>query len=124
MSEYVQHITLCDRCRAEEQGEKLPFFPYVTLIDKETGASNVVRLMFPGVFWGGADLAMTCGWQEFDYGHACPDCVRLEAEEDAFNNAEGTVSGAIRESQLPGADANVEEELTWTGKVPGGTDAS
>jgi hypothetical protein len=102
MSEYVQHITLCDRCRAGEQGEGLPFYPYVTLMDRETGNSNTVRMALHGVFWGGADLAMELGWKEFDYGHACPDCVTLEEEEANFNGAEGTVSGPLRESQLPG----------------------
>jgi hypothetical protein len=102
MSEYVQHITLCDRCRAGEQGEGLPFYPYISLIDRDTGNSSIVRLALPGIFWGGADLAMELGWKEYDYGHACPDCVHLEEEEDAFNNGNGTVSGAIHESQLPG----------------------
>ena len=102
MAEYVQHITLCDRCRAGEQGESLPFHPYVTLVDENTKQRNAVKLLFNGVFRGGFDLAMLFGWEERDYGHICPLCVSAEKEENDFNNEEGTISGALREDQLPG----------------------
>ncbi len=104
MSEYVQHITLCDRCRAGEQGEGQLFYPFIKLMDKDTGKTNNVMLKVRGVFRGAFDLAATMGWDERDYGHICPECVEEEAQEDAFNGAEGTVTGAIYDTQLPGAD--------------------
>jgi len=104
MSEYVQHITLCDKCRAGEQGEGLLFHPFIKLMDKDTGKFSNVMLMFPGVFRGAADLAFTMGWDERDYGHICPACIEEEQEDENFNGAEGTVTGALYEKQITGED--------------------
>jgi hypothetical protein len=102
MAEYVQHITLCDKCRAGEQGEGQLFFPFVKIIDRESGKSSNMLLVVPGVFRGAADLAFTMGWEERDYGHICPACIEEEREDENFNEAEGTVSGALYESHLFG----------------------
>ena len=102
MAEYVQHITLCDKCRAGEQGEGQLFFPFIKLMDRDTGKSSNIMLVVQGVFRGAADLAFTMGWEERDYGHICPWCIKEEKEDEAFNGAEGTVSGALYEKDIMG----------------------
>lgn len=66
MSEYVEHVTMCDKCYPDF----FPGFPFFRL--------EAVK----GIFRGAFDLAQTEGWQECDYGHLCPDCVAEEAQED------------------------------------------
>ena len=102
MAEYVQHITLCDKCRAGEQGEGLLFHPFVKLMDRESGKFSNVMVSVPGVFRGAFDLAATMGWDERDYGHICPRCIVEEQEDENFNSAEGTVSGALYEKDIMG----------------------
>jgi hypothetical protein len=102
MSEYVQHITICDKCRAGEQGEGLLFHPFIKLMDKDTHKSSNMLLVVQGVFRGAADLAFTMGWGERDYGHICPWCITEEKEDEEFNGAEGTVSGALYEKDIMG----------------------
>jgi hypothetical protein len=102
MAEYVQHITICDKCRAGEQGEGLLFHPFVKLMDRESGKFSNVMVSVPGVFRGAFDLAATMGWDERDYGHICPRCIVEEQEEEEFNGTEGTVTGALYESHLFG----------------------
>jgi hypothetical protein len=102
MAEYVQHITLCDRCRAGEQGEGLLFYPFIKIVDKDTGKFSNMMINFVGAFRGAADLAFTMGWEERDFGHICPECIKEEKEDENFNNAEGTVTGALYEKDIMG----------------------
>lgn len=66
MSEYTRTITICDRCYPED----LPSFTFFALEE------------LPNVFRGSSEEACRVGWEERDYGIACPDCVVKEKEEE------------------------------------------
>jgi hypothetical protein len=66
MSDYSEKVVVCDRCYPD-------YLPSFTFFPLET-----VR----GVVRGDLTLAYMKGWEDRDYGHACPDCVKLEAEQD------------------------------------------
>ncbi len=67
MSEYTERIVLCDNCFPDY----LPSFTFFRL-------ENI-----QGVFRGTFEEAQAEGWQERDYGHACPECVKVELEQEA-----------------------------------------
>jgi hypothetical protein len=108
MSEFSRTITLCDNCRPGEQGEGLPFFPFVRIVVKNEKGKPTFEypvLRMPGVWWGAFDAACAnAGWQEREYGQLCPECIAAEAEQEKFDGAEGTVSGAVYDRDLPGGE--------------------
>lgn len=65
MSEYTATIVVCDRCHPD-------FLPGLTFFPLEN---------IKGVLRGNREFAYSQGWEERDYGDACPECAAEDADD-------------------------------------------